>query len=67
MDVSGGDRTGVWGHGFLTRLHPSPITNGPQNKKTTGFSSLEELTDAALPKHIRLTETVELEPAKSES
>lgn len=32
-----------------------------------GFNSLEELTDAAVPKHIRLAETVPLEPAKSES
>lgn len=32
-----------------------------------GFNSLEELTDAAVPKHIRLPETVQLEPAKSES
>jgi hypothetical protein len=34
---------------------------------TTGFNSLEELTDAAVPKHIRLKEAVQLEPAKSES
>lgn len=35
--------------------------------KHAGFGSLEELTDAAVPKHIRLAETVPLEPAKSES
>jgi len=35
--------------------------------RTCGFKDLEEMTDAAVPKHIRLHGPVELEPAKSES
>ena len=31
-----------------------------------GFKTLEDLTDAAVPKHIRLDKNVVLEPAKSE-
>jgi len=34
---------------------------------TCGFKTLDEMTDAAVPKHIRLTAPVDLEPAKSES
>eukprot|EP00624_Nannochloropsis_granulata_P003019 evm.model.NODE_25271_length_4905_cov_21.888481.1 len=35
--------------------------------RTCGFKNLDEMTDAAVPKHIRLHAPVELEPAKSES
>ncbi|GAB5030355.1 glycine dehydrogenase [Nannochloropsis oceanica] len=52
----------------FARRHIGPSLEEEETMlRTCGFKDLEEMTDAAVPKHIRLHGPVELEPAKSES